>query len=160
MRFRDDYAQALTYKPDIMVIPECETLDKIKAPETSDSYWIGDNVSKGLGVFTFNDFKIDLYDKYTDEFKYILPLVVSKGDSTYKLIAVWTKKVEDKKKNHINYIRQLHFALKKYELFITSCTNLFSSFLFTLFIVIFLSIKLFNYDFIIIEKCSYVYSTN
>ena len=118
MRFRNDYAQALSYKPDIMVIPECETLDKIKAPETSDSYWIGDNVSKGLGVFTFNDFKIDLYDKYTDEFKYILPLIVSKGDTTYKLIAVWTKKVEDKKKNHINYIRQLHFALKEYESFI------------------------------------------
>ncbi len=118
MRFRNDYAQALSYKPDIMVIPECETLDKIKAPETSDSYWIGDNFSKGLGVFTFNDFKIDLYDKYTDEFKYILPLIVSKGDTTYKLIAVWTKKVEDKKKNHINYIRQLHFALKEYESFI------------------------------------------
>lgn len=118
MRFRNDYAQALSYKPDIMVIPECETLDKIKAPETSDSYWIGDNFSKGLGVFTFNDFKIDLYDKYTDEFKYILPLMVSKGDTTYKLIAVWTKKVEDKKKNHINYIRQLHFALKEYESFI------------------------------------------
>jgi len=118
MRFRNDYAQALSYKPDVMVIPECETLDKIKAPEASDSYWIGDNASKGLGVFTFNDFKIDLYDKYTDEFKYILPLIVSKGDTAYKLIAVWTKKVEDKKKNHINYIRQLHFALKEYESFV------------------------------------------
>ena len=118
MRFRNDYAQALSYKPDVMVIPECETLDKIKAPEASDSYWIGDNASKGLGVFTFNDFKIDLYDKYTDEFKYILPLIVSKDDISYKLIAVWTKKVEDKKKNHINYIRQLHFAIKEYESFI------------------------------------------
>tara|TARA_X000001036_G_C20482914_1_gene726451 strand:+ start:64 stop:747 length:684 start_codon:yes stop_codon:yes gene_type:complete len=118
MRFRNDYAQALSYKPDVMVIPECETLAKIKVPETSDSYWIGDNVSKGLGVFTFNNFKIDLYDKYTNEFKYILPLIVSKGNISYKLIAVWTKKVEDKKKNHINYIRQLHFALKEYESFI------------------------------------------
>ena len=118
MRFRDDYAYALSYKPDIMIIPECESLDKIEAPQISDSYWIGDNVSKGLGVFTFNDFKIDLYDKYTNRYKYILPLVISKNDVSYNLIAVWTKKVEEKKKNHINYIRQLHLALKEYESFI------------------------------------------
>jgi len=118
MRFRYDYAYALSYKPDIMIIPECESLDKIEAPQISDSYWIGDNVSKGLGVFTFNDFKIDLYDKYTNRYKYILPLVISKNDVSYNLIAVWTKKVEEKKKNHINYIRQLHLALKEYESFI------------------------------------------
>ena len=61
MRFRDGYAQALSYKLDIMVIPECETLDKIKALETSDSCWIGDNISKRLDVFRF--FITPIYSK-------------------------------------------------------------------------------------------------
>ena len=118
MRFRDDYIHAIKYKPDLMIIPECESLDKITAPEKSDSYWIGDNIHKGLGIFAFNGYKIEVYKNYTDRFKYILPLTLSNETISYKVIAVWTKKVEEKKKNHINYIKQLYFALKEYEEFL------------------------------------------
>ena len=118
MRFRDDYTQAIKYKPDLMIIPECESLDKISAPEKSDSCWIGDNIHKGLGIFSFNDFKIEIYKNYIDKFKYILPITISNATKSYKVIAVWTKKVEERKKNHINYIKQLYLALEEYKEFI------------------------------------------
>jgi exonuclease III len=120
--FRKKYSDIEFFNPDILVIPECESLDKInfklfKNPPT-DSYWIGENQNKGLGVFTFNNFKISLYKNYNEDFKYILPLIVSNNNETYNLIGVWTQKIGPKKKNHINYIRQFKLSMEVYKPFL------------------------------------------
>ena len=57
----------------------------------SDFFWIGDNPNKGLGVITFNNIKIEKYENYSDEFKYILPLVLTKNNEKIHLISVWTQ---------------------------------------------------------------------
>ena len=112
MKFREEYKSLLPFSPDVLVIPECE---KIQLPNQSDSHWIGDNKSKGLGVFTFNNFKIELHNSYTNEFKYILPLVLRDKKETYHLMAVWTQKIGPKVKNHKNYINQFRLSLSHYE---------------------------------------------
>lgn len=111
MKFREEYKSLLPFNPDIMVIPECE---EMTIPLQSDSFWVGSQKSKGLGVFTFNDFKIELYKNYSDEFKYILPLILKKNKQTFHLIAVWTQMIGPKVKNHKNYINQFRLSLKHY----------------------------------------------
>ncbi len=124
MKFREDLQRVFPLKPDVLVISECENLDRLglpreDLPEPSDSFWIGDNQSKGLGVFTFNDYKLKLYEKYSDEFKYLLPLVLSNDEEEFNLMGVWTKKVGDKKKGHNNYIRQVYLANIAYQEFLS-----------------------------------------
>ena len=89
MRFRKEYNLIFPLNPDIIVIPECE--DKIDfdmfSNTPSDFFWIGDNPNKGLGVITFNNIKIEKYENYSDEFRYILPLVLTKNnEKTVSLI--------------------------------------------------------------------------
>ena len=62
MNFRKDCQKVFDLNPDILVVPECEDINKysIKPKIYSDSYWIGDNQNKGLAVFTFNNFKEEI----------------------------------------------------------------------------------------------------
>ena len=115
MKFREDSKKILTLEPDILIIPECENFN---LSDQSDSHWIGDNQSKGLGIFTFNGFKIELYKDYSDDYKYILPLVITKEEESYHVMGVWTQKVGEKKKNHQNYIRQFQLSLNHYDSFL------------------------------------------
>ena len=115
MKFREDSKKILPLKPDILIISECENFN---LSEQSDSHWVGDNQSKGLGVFTFNGFKIELYKDYSDKYKYILPLVISKEEESYHVMGVWTQKVGEKKKDHQNYIRQFQLSLNHYDSFL------------------------------------------
>lgn len=122
MKFREEYKLIFPMSPDIIIIQECEDLRNIhfdlfsKTP--SDLYWIGTNPSKGLGVITFNDYKISLYEGYDDSFKYILPLLITKKSINYNLIGVWTQLVGRGTKDHINYIRQFKMSLDHYDSFI------------------------------------------
>ena len=116
MKFREEYKSLLPFNPDIMVIPECEDMT---IPLQSDSFWEGSQKSKGLGVFTFNDFKIELYKNYSDEFKYIIPLILKNNKQTFHLIAVWTQMVGPKVKNHKNYINQFRLSLEYYKEFLS-----------------------------------------
>lgn len=123
MKFREDLQEVFPLKPDLLVISECENIDRLNLPreglpEPSDAFWIGDNQSKGLGVFTFNGYKLELYENYSDEFKYILPLILSKEKEEFNLMGIWTKKVGDKKQGHNNYIRQVYLANIAYQEFL------------------------------------------
>ena len=119
MKFREDYKIIFPMNPDIVVIPECENIDRIDlgsfSDKVTDSYWIGDNDSKGLGVFTFNGFKIELYDDYDDQYKYILPLIISRDNESYNVIGCWTKITDD-----YEYIGQLQYSLKHYDSFLNN----------------------------------------
>ena len=118
MKFREDYKIIFPMNPDIVVIPECENINKIDlgsfSENLTDSYWIGDNESKGLGIFTFNGFKIELYENYNDKYKYILPLIISRENEKYNLIGCWTKKVS----GGLEYIEQLQHSLDDYNSFL------------------------------------------
>ena len=54
MAFRKKANHILAYKPDILVVPECEHPDKLKfsndIPKPTDILWFGENKNKGAGA--------------------------------------------------------------------------------------------------------------
>jgi hypothetical protein len=73
MAFRKKAEFILALEPDILVIPECENLDKLKFNPTvklpNDSLWFGENANKGLGIFAYGNYKFHLIERYNPEIK-------------------------------------------------------------------------------------------
>ncbi|MGK4567783.1 hypothetical protein [Flavobacterium sp. 3HN19-14] len=93
MAFRKKAAFILKHSPDILVIPECECPDKLKFPDDvakpADIVWYGENQNKGLGVFSYSDYKFKLLDCHNPDFKNILPILVTGNDIEFLLFAIW-----------------------------------------------------------------------
>ena len=106
MAFRKKYTNILFYKPDLLIVPECEHPENFKETFYSDVVWIGNNNKKGLSVFSFNNIKISIHKSYCEEFKYILPIeVIINDEKIMNLIAVWTQyNKEDLKKRYIGNV--------------------------------------------------------
>jgi exonuclease III len=120
MAFRKKAEFILNLKPDILIVPECEHPDKLKftgdAPIPTDIYWIGENKNKGLGVFSYSDYKFELLDKQNTALKNILPLKVSNDNSSFKLLAIWANNPKD---NDGAYITQVWKAIHHYDHLLT-----------------------------------------
>src|SRR5436190_14031267 len=119
MAFRKKADFILTYKPDILVVPECEHPDKLKfKSETlkpNDILWVGSNLNKGLGVFSYSDFRFKLMNSHNKELKTILPLSVSNKKSSFTLFAIWANNPKDPDGS---YVTQIWKAIHHYEYFI------------------------------------------
>ena len=108
----------MKYQPDLLIIPECEHSDKIAFPEQPVSViWYGDNPHKGLGVFSFGDYKLELLVNHQPSFKTILPLTLSNGRINFTLFAIWANNPQDKGNQ---YIGQIWKAIHHYENLIKS----------------------------------------
>lgn len=106
MAFRKKHKNVLSYRPDLLIVLECEHPDNFKDNFYSDAVWIGNNENKGLGVFSFNDIKISMHKSYCEEFKYILPVEVTiNNKKIMDLIAIWAQNdVEDPKRRYIGNV--------------------------------------------------------
>ena len=84
----------MALRPDVAVISECAEPDRIweKAPEfTPDtSLWVGRNIHKGLGVFTFNGYGATLADVHDPSIRLIAPVRIT-GPAVFNLLAVWVQ---------------------------------------------------------------------
>lgn len=116
MGFRKKAGAIFAHNPDILVIPECESPDKLKFAEglelPSDIIWHGKNPHKGIGVFAFNNYKLELLDCHNPDFKNILPIAVTGGPVDFMLFAIWANNPEDKDGP---YITQIWKALHHYD---------------------------------------------
>ncbi len=116
MVFRKKAKYILAYKPDILIVPECENQERLKFAEglqiPSDIIWYGKNQHKGIGIFSFNDYKLKLLDCHNPDFKNILPISVTDGKTDFILFAIWANNPEDKDGA---YVTQIWKALKYYE---------------------------------------------
>ncbi|MEP0262868.1 endonuclease/exonuclease/phosphatase family protein [Dokdonia sp.] len=96
MAFRKKAQALLSENPDILIIQECERLDKLifkdAIKEYNDSYWYGDNPHKGLGVFTYGNYTISPLPDHNTDFRFVAPLQVSNAKNTYTLLAIWAQK--------------------------------------------------------------------
>ncbi|MDK2979194.1 MAG: hypothetical protein PWP52_1908 [Bacteroidales bacterium] len=114
MAFRKKAEYILTEHPDILIVPECEHPDKLifkcKGQKPKDLYWFGQNPNKGLGIFSYSDFKIKLLNIHNPEFKYILPLSVKNKNIELILFAIWAQKPQ----NHDCYTEQIWNAVHFY----------------------------------------------
>ena len=122
--FRKKADFILPLQPYILVVQECEHPDKLnfshnnKAPQAL--YWHGDNVNKGIGIFSYSDYKFELMPEFNAQFKYIIPLKVTGYGHSFTLMAVWAM---DNKENHeARYIGQIWLAVNHYNDLLGSST--------------------------------------
>jgi exonuclease III len=96
MAFRKKAEFILTEEPDILIVPECENLEKLKFNNNTispnDLFWYGDNSNKGIGVFSYCDLKISLIKDHNSDFKYIIPLSIKGNNIEFILLAIWCQK--------------------------------------------------------------------
>jgi exodeoxyribonuclease III len=113
MAFRKKAEQVLLYKPDVLIIPECEHPDKLIFPDSPTSVvWHGDNQHKGLGVFSFGNYELKLLPEHAPSLKTILPISVTGPDTDFTLFAIWANNPLDKGNQ---YIGQIWKAIHHYE---------------------------------------------
>lgn len=114
MAFRKKAKFILTEQPDILVVPECENPDKLifenDLNKPTDLFWFGQNPNKGLGVFSYSDFKIELLSMHNPEFRYVVPLSVSSDKINLTIFAIWAQKPE----KHDCYTEQVWNAVPFY----------------------------------------------
>ena len=115
MAFRKKANLILAHKPDIAIIPECEHPDKLKFEPgvllPNDVFWFGNNHNKGLGVFSYGNFKLQLDDIHNADFRTILPLTVSNKKNKYSLFAIWANNPSDR---GYQYVGQVWKAINFY----------------------------------------------
>jgi exodeoxyribonuclease III len=118
--YRKKAALIAAYKPDLAIIQECESLEKLKfangLPQPSASFWFGNNPNRGLGIFSYTGLHFELHQAYDDSIKYCVPLKVS-GYLNFNLIAIWAMGHRDPS---LSYIGQVFQALALYQSFIES----------------------------------------
>lgn len=116
MAFRKKASLVLAHKPDIVIVPECEHPDKLNfetdvlAP--NDICWFGNNQNKGLGVFSYSNFKFQLNDIHNPDYRTILPFVVKNKRFSFTLFAIWANNPNDK---GFEYVGQIWKALNYYD---------------------------------------------
>ena len=115
MAFRRKANLLLALKPDIVIIPECEHPDKLRfesgIPEPCDVFWFGSNQNKGLGVFSYSNYKFKLADSHKPDYCTILPLIVANKKIEFTLFAIWANNPQDR---GYQYIGQVWKAINFY----------------------------------------------
>ena len=108
MAFRKKADFILTYKPDILIVPECEHPDKLKfksdIPEPKDILWFGTNQNKGLGIFSYSNFRFKLLDNHNPELKMIIPIAITGGNFDFTLYAIWANNPNDPDGSYIEQV--------------------------------------------------------
>jgi exodeoxyribonuclease-3 len=116
MAFRKKAEYILAHKPDILVVPECEHPDKLEfgpaMPVPKNMLWFGGNKNKGLGIFSYANFRIKLIRNYNAALKMIIPISVKGNGSAFTLYAVWANNPEDPDGQ---YVEQVWKAIKYYD---------------------------------------------
>lgn len=114
MAFRKKAEFILIEQPNILIVPECENPDKLifknDLNKPTDQYWFGQNPNKGIGIFSYSDFKIELLSIHNPEFKYVIPLSVSNDNINLTVFAIWAQKPE----KHDCYTEQIWNAVHFY----------------------------------------------
>ena len=116
MAYRKKAHLLQAYCPDIVIIPECEHPDKLKfpadCPQPTDVLWYGKNLHKGLGIFSYSDYRLKLMDVHNPDIKLVLPIAVTGGSVDLTLFAVWAYNPLDP--SYV-YIGQVWKAILYYE---------------------------------------------
>ena len=124
--FRKKAEIILTLNPDILVIQECESPERLifknSTMKPNDFLWFGDNQNKGLGIFSFGNFKFELLEQYNPAFKIVTPIKVSNKDKSFVLFTIWANNTQDKNNQYIEQryqelsLKQTHTKEEKIQL--------------------------------------------
>jgi hypothetical protein len=78
----------LALEPDIAIVPEACQPERLRLPDGATFDWVGRLPFKGLGVFSFGDWRIERLMPHEPRLEWILPVVVT-GELSFTLMAVW-----------------------------------------------------------------------
>lgn len=116
MAFRKKAGAILSYKPDILVVPECEHPDKLifksGIQKPNDVLWFGSNKNKGLGIFSYSELTFKISDNYNPKFKLIIPIEITGAKAKIFLYVIWANNPKDPDGQ---YITQVWKAIKYYD---------------------------------------------
>ena len=125
MAFRKKAAFILTYKPDIIIVPECEHPDNLvfpaDTPKPKDILWFGKNRNKGLGIFSYSKYRFSVLDNHNEDFKMIIPISVTGGRFNFNLFAIWANNPNDPDGQ---YVTQIWKAINYYDSLLTNQSTL------------------------------------
>jgi exonuclease III len=126
--FRKKADLILALHPDILIIQECEHLDKyvLKEKSMGSSYWYGDSKHKGICIYSFNDYKFELLPEFNPKFRYILPISVTRLTQSFTLFAIWA--MNNVENHRARYIGQVWLAINYYADLLTGSTILIGDF--------------------------------
>jgi hypothetical protein len=122
MAHRKKAESLLKCHPDLAIIPECEYLGE----ETTKRLWFGDNHKKGLGIFSYSDFGLELHKEYNPSFKYVIPIKVKGGLREFNLFAIWA--MNDLQEVRKRYIGQVYSAITHYKALLDEPTVIMGDF--------------------------------
>jgi exodeoxyribonuclease-3 len=114
MVFRKKADIILAQKPDILIVPECEHPDKLifksDTVKPTDILWFGQNKNKGLGIFSYCNFRFKVLDVHNVNFKMIIPITVSNGPFDFNLFAIWANNPGDRDGQYVTQIwKAIHY---------------------------------------------------
>ncbi len=114
--FRKKVDTILLQQPDLLIVQECEHPDLLifnsSTPKPKDFLWFGDNKHKGLGVFSYGDYKLELLDDHNPEIKIISPISVLGERINFTLFAIWAHNPNDPDGQ---YVEQVWKAIHQYD---------------------------------------------
>ena len=123
--FRKKNEKILSLSPDILIVPECENEEKLKfgklTPKPNDFFWYGDSSNKGIGIFSYSDYKFELLKEFNPKFRYIIPLKVTGRNNSFILFAIWA--MDNKENSEARYIGQIWLAINYYSDFLLNGSN-------------------------------------
>ncbi|NQT74712.1 MAG: endonuclease/exonuclease/phosphatase family protein [Chloroflexi bacterium] len=104
-----------SFDPDIWIIQECEHPDKFNQQKgfirPDNVLWYGDNLNRGVGVFSKHGIGLNIEEMHNSNFRYIIPVKVS-GLYELNLFAVWA--MNDTVNKQQRYIGQVFSSLEYY----------------------------------------------
>ena len=116
MAFRKKAEIILTHQPDILIVPECEHPDKLLFAPTikipTAILWFGTNKNKGLGIFSYNGFKLKLHRSHNPDLKMIVPISITGNQLKLSLYAIWANNPTDPDGQ---YVEQVWKAIHHYD---------------------------------------------
>jgi exodeoxyribonuclease-3 len=121
MAFRKKADAILAYKPDLLVVPECECIEKLifgaSTQKPSDILWFGNNQHKGLAIMAYNNLKLTPLEGNNPDLQMIVPISVTGGDFDFNLFAVWAYNPNDPDGR---YVEQVWKAIHHYDHLLSS----------------------------------------
>lgn len=114
MAFRKKAYAILAYHPDILIVPECECIEKLlfgpDILQPSDILWFGKNRHKGLAVLAYNNLKLTPLDGHNPDLQMIVPISVSGGEFDFNLLAIWANNPNDPDGQYIEQVwKAIHY---------------------------------------------------
>jgi exodeoxyribonuclease-3 len=127
MAFRKKADLILAYKPDILIVQECECIEKLifssgtRIP--NEKLWFGTNQHKGLAILSYGDLKLKVLDVHNQDLQMIVPISVTGGGYDFILFAIWAYNPNDPDGR---YVEQVWKAIHHYDDLLSSKGTIFA----------------------------------